>query len=213
MGIATATLSLNDVEVGAVEGPISDVFSTATVLVGQGFGTAPDSSRYIYDDVKVIRDETNLVANSGFEAATRGGNTTAPAAGNWQPYAIPAGGSTVARTTSPVHAGDHAGAVTIGTNGGYFHQDIALELGDRFCFDLWLYRDYGSQEVELLFDWDRTNISGGLAYVRFPAIGGTEFYAWGLSGIAPALSFDEWHHVELCLSTTKAGFSIGQVGI
>lgn len=197
MRSARVTLRVDGAVVGTAAGPISDVFTSATVLVGQGTADAGASTCY-WDDVHLWLGSSDLIGNPGFEASLATPPGTAVSVGNWRPGAS----GSVSRITSPSFAGDYALETTSAGTTAYVIQDVEVTELDTFLFDLRVYRSSSQQAAQLLFDWDRSSARGGDAYVSMSS-SATTFSAWGLSGTADPLPTGSWHHIELALQPTE----------
>ncbi len=210
-----ATLFIDGVEMDSDEGTAALTFSTATVLLGQGSASPPNTSEWIFDDVQVIREGSNIVADPGMEGTLLpyGLGITGPFWGRHRHTNLTASATQV---SSPVHSGSLAGRVLVPSlgseNGGYFFQDLSsLSTGEAFCFDLWMRPESGYQQAGLLFDWDRSlGYTAGTASVARDA-GGLSWSAWGVGGTVADIPDGAWSHIELCLETLLfEGWVVGE---
>ena len=150
----------------------------------------------------------NLVGNSGFESALAAAPACATPAitGNWR--AVSCAATQVAeRVSAPVQAGGFSGHVrTQARNGGqaYFYQDLpGFGSNDSFELSAWVMPVDGPQQIALLFGWDRsTGATVGTAAIVVRE-NGIDYAAWGVVHSAPALSYDQWHHVKLVGDVTR----------
>ena len=97
---ARVTLRVDGVLVGSASGTISNTFSNATVLLGEGSNPAP-ASDFAWDDTHLWRGGSDMLANTGFESALAS-DGLGVSVGNWRRR----GSATAYPVTSPgVHAG------------------------------------------------------------------------------------------------------------
>ena len=97
---ARVTLRVDGVLVGSASGTISNTFSNATVLLGEGSNPAP-ASDFAWDDTHLWRGGSDMLANTGFESGLVTPDGAAVSVGGWRPN----NSTRAARVTSPVYAG------------------------------------------------------------------------------------------------------------
>lgn len=208
----TVTLFVNGEEVSSAAGDVAVAFSSATVLLGQASRDSAAADAY-FDEASVVRAETELLGNGGFESALAGsGNTTPLTFGNFRAYNGPGG-----LVSAPVRAGAQSARCVIpgGSNGQnrYYYQDLELEPGEFFDFAVAAYPVAGREEGRIMFDWDRDEgaVSGTASMVWTPSA--LTFQAWGIGGSVDPIPFGAWTDLLLRIDTVPQEMTIGQVVI
>lgn len=173
----------------------------ATVLIGEGNNASAVAGSYVYDDVALTHASTNLLGNGGFEAALAGSVTTDPpvSSTNWTVY--DPGSSSAVIVGSPVHTGTGAldiDVVSGAGNAAYAYQDVTLPEGDAFEIEVWVYPTSGAQDIQILFDWNRTGSAAQSVLISWSASSlSAQVLGVDLSPTAAALPTGEWSKVRL----------------
>lgn len=150
---------------------------------------------------------SNLVANAGFESplAAAPACSTPVISGNWRAVSC-AATQLAERVSAPVQTGGFSAHVrTLARNGGqaYLYQDLpGFGLNDSFELSAWVMPVGGSQQMSMLFGWDRT--SGAVAGTASIVVNqdGVSYSAWGRGGTAPPIAYGVWHHLRLAGDVT-----------
>jgi len=140
----------------------------------------------------------NLVGNPGFETpiTTTAESFVAQSVGDWTRVHP---GST--QVESPVHSGWYSASTQASAGGGgaVFAQDLLnFPFNQSYSLSFWVYPQQGTQSFEFSQGWDRGigTVTGNTSLTLGPT-GTTLSDYQGASASAPALSYGQWHQVQI----------------
>lgn len=202
--------------VDKLAGEADTSFGRATAFLGEGTGSTPGlaPAKYRFDEMSLVKDETEYLGNRGFESALAGSGTGL-VFNNWN-NVHPSRGS--GRYSDIAYAGSWAGGINKPTgNGTYLIQDTTLVSGDFFDFQGQIYRSSdtpGSRvQFQVFFDWDRGggDTSGEVGIFQ-QADGTVSYGAHGVGqGGFPGLVYDTWTHWRIRFYSQSNVWQTGSV--
>ena len=151
----------------------------------------------------------NAIGNPGLEQEIQyqfGGLPSSSSYGDWLAFSQTNAFLPVLQSAQ-VREGSSAALIQTPAGGGgaYLLQDVASFPSDAsHVLSMWVYPGEGSNQLGLVFDWDRGygSVAGSSGVAIRPD--GTWLVAWGQAVTLPALQYGRWQHLRLTADSRSA---------